>query len=188
MNGAIIQAHTIEAKKNLEETDNEILTFAILDFRERFESISTEIILPFTPSIEIPNVKITVPLRGDKKHLLDLSERNAKFTKLDRQKQKDLIDPNRHKNRILAQMKKDLHMNALPVHIECFDNSNLQGEYPVAAMVQFINTVPNKKGYRHYNIKTVVGANDYASMEEVVKRRYSRLITEEKDIPQLIIN
>jgi len=187
IDGAIVQAHTIEIKKKLEETDNEILTFAILDFRQRFESVSNEIILPFLPEIEIPDVKITVPLRGDKKHLLELSERNAKFTKLDRQKQKDLIDPNRHKNRILAQMKVDLHMAELPVHIECFDNSNIQGEYPVAAMVQFINTVPNKKGYRHYNIKTVVGANDYASMEEVVRRRYSRLIAEEKDIPQLII-
>lgn len=186
-NGAIVQAHTVEIKKKLDETDNDILTFAILDFRQRFKSVSKEIILPFLPDIDIPDVKITVPQRGDKKQLLELSERNAKFTKIDRQKQKDLIDPNRHKNRILAQMKKDLHMAELPIHIECFDNSNIQGEYPVAAMVQFINTVPNKKGYRHYNIKTVVGANDYASMEEVVKRRYSRLVTEEKSIPQLII-
>jgi len=185
--GAIVQAHTVEIKKKLDETDNDILTFAILDFRQRFKSVSKEIILPFLPDIDIPDVKITVPQRGDKKQLLELSERNAKFTKIDRQKQKDLIDPNRHKNRILAQMKKDLHMAELPIHIECFDNSNIQGEYPVAAMVQFINTVPNKKGYRHYNIKTVVGANDYASMEEVVKRRYSRLVTEEKSIPQLII-
>ncbi|MFK5854510.1 MAG: excinuclease ABC subunit UvrC [Bacteroidota bacterium] len=187
IDGAIVQAHTIEIKKKLEETDAEILTFALLDFRQRFESISKEIILPFMPEIEIPNVKITIPKRGDKKQLLDLSLRNAKHTKIDRQKQKDLIDPNRHKNRILAQMKKDLHMVELPVHIECFDNSNIQGDYAVAAMVQFLNTVPNKKGYRHYNIKTVVGANDYASMEEVVKRRYSRLIAEEKSIPQLII-
>ena len=186
-NGAIVQAHTVEIKKKLDETDNDILTFAILDFRQRFKSVSKEIILPFLPDIDIPDVKITVPQRGDKKQLLELSERNAKFTKIDRQKQKDLIDPNRHKNRILAQMKKDLHMAELPIHIECFDNSNIQGEYPVAAMVQFINTVPNKKGYRHYNIKTVVGANDYASMEEVVKRRYSRLVTEGKSIPQLII-
>ena len=187
IDGAIVQAHTIEVKKKLEETDAEILTFALLDFRQRFESISNEIILPIMLDIDIPDVKITVPQRGDKKHLLELSERNAKFTKIDRQKQKDLIDPNRHKNRILAQMKKDLHMAELPVHIECFDNSNIQGEYPVAAMVQFMNTIPNKKGYRHYNIKTVVGANDYASMEEVVNRRYSRLIAEEKSIPQLII-
>jgi len=187
IDGAIVQAHTIEVKKKLEETDAEILTFALLDFRQRFESISNEIILPIMLDIDIPDVKITVPQRGDKKHLLELSERNAKFTKIDRQKQKDLIDPNRHKNRILAQMKIDLHMAELPVHIECFDNSNIQGEYPVAAMVQFMNTIPNKKGYRHYNIKTVVGANDYASMEEVVNRRYSRLIAEEKSIPQLII-
>jgi excinuclease ABC subunit C len=108
-------------------------------------------------------------------------------TKIERQKQKDLIDPDRHKNRILAQMKVDLHMAELPVHIECFDNSNIQGEYPVAAMVQFLNTLPNKKGYRHFNIKTVEGPNDYASMEEVVRRRYSRLLAEGSKIPQLII-
>lgn len=187
IDGAILQAHTIEIKKKLEETDVEILTFALLDFRQRFESVSKEIILPFMPDIDLPDIKITIPKRGDKKRLLELSERNAKFTKIDRQKQKDLIDPNRHKNRILAQMKKDLHMAELPVNIECFDNSNIGGEYPVAAMVQFIDTIPNKKGYRHYNIKTVVGANDYASMEEVVKRRYRRLVEEEKSIPQLII-
>ena len=137
--------------------------------------------------IEIPDVSITVPQRGDKKQLLELSERNAKHTKIERQKQKDLIDPDRHKNRILAPMKKDLHMAELPVQIECFDNSNIQGDYPVAAMVQFLNTVPNKKEYRHFNIKTVEGPNDYASMEEVVTRRYSRLIEENKNLPQLII-
>lgn len=187
INGAIVQAHTIEIKKKLEETDAEILTFALLDFRQRFESVSKEIILPFSPEMEMPDVKITIPRRGDKKHLLELSARNAKHAQIERQKQKDLIDPNRHKNRILAQMKKDLHMGELPVQIECFDNSNIQGEYPVAAMVQFLNTVPNKKAYRHYNIKTVEGANDYASMEEVVKRRYGRLIAEDKNLPQLII-
>jgi excinuclease ABC subunit C len=132
-------------------------------------------------------VKITIPQRGDKKHLLELSERNAKHTKIERQKQKDLIDPDRHKKRILAQIKKDLHMSDLPVQIECFDNSNIQGDYPVAAMVQFLDGVPNKRAYRHFNIKTVEGANDYASMEEVIKRRYSRLISENKRLPQLII-
>ncbi len=187
INGAIVQAHTIEIKKRLDESDNDVLTFALLDFRKRFESVSREIILPFKIDIDIPDVKITVPQRGDKKHLLELSQRNAMHTKIDRQKQKDLIDPDRHKNRIMAQMKIDLHMAVLPVHIECFDNSNIQGEYPVAAMVQFLNTLPNKKGYRHFNIKTVEGPNDYASMEEVVRRRYSRLLAESGKIPQLIV-
>lgn len=187
VNGSIVQAHTVEIKKKLNESDNDVLTFAILDFRQRFESMSKEIILPFLPEMEIPGVKIVVPQRGDKKHLLELSERNAKHTKIERQKQKDLIDPDRHKNRVLAQMKKDLHMVDLPIQIECFDNSNIQGEYPVAAMVQFINTIPNKKAYRHFNIKTVEGPNDYASMEEVVNRRYSRLIAEKLSLPQLII-
>ncbi len=187
INGSIVQAHTVEVRKKLEESDSEVITFALIDFRNRFESISNEIILPFEPDIDIPDVKITIPMRGDKKHLLELSERNAKHSMIERQKQKDLIDPDRHKKRILAQMKKDLHMSELPTHIECFDNSNIQGDYPVAAMVQFIDTLPNKKGYRHYNIKTVEGPNDYASMEEVVGRRYSRLLKEEKPIPQLII-
>jgi len=187
VSGAIVQAHTIEVKRKLDETDAEVLTFALLDFRQRFESVSNEIILPFPLEIEIPDVKFTIPQRGDKKQLLELSERNAKHTKIERQKQKDLIDPDRHKKRILAQMKKELHMAELPVQIECFDNSNIQGEYPVAAMVQFINVVPNKKAYRHFNIKTVEGPNDYASMEEVVKRRYSRLIADNSSLPQLII-
>ncbi len=187
INGSIIQAHTVEIKKKLEETDVEVLTFALLDFRQRFDSESKEIFLPFELDIELPGVKMLVPKRGDKKHLLELSERNAKHAKIERQKQKDLIDPNRHKNRILATMQKDLHLTKPPVHIECFDNSNIQGDYPVAAMVQFIDTIPNKKAYRHYNIKTVEGPNDYASMEEVVSRRYSRLLAEESSLPQLII-
>ncbi len=187
INGAIVQSHTVEIKKKLAETDVKVLTFAILDFRQRFESESKEIILPMIPELELPGVKITVPKRGDKKQLLDLSERNAKHSKIERQKQKDLIDPDRHKKRILARMQKDLHMSVAPICIECFDNSNIQGDYPVAAMVQFIDTLPNKKAYRHFNIKTVEGANDYASMEEVVKRRYTRLIDENKELPQLII-
>lgn len=187
ISGAIVQAHTIEIKRKLDETDAEVLTFAMLDFRQRFESISKEIILPFMPEVEIPGVKITIPQRGDKKQLLELSERNAKHTKIERQKKRDLIDPDRHKKRILSQIKKDLHMGELPVQIECFDNSNIQGDYPVAAMVQFLDAVPNKKAYRHFNIKTVEGANDYASMEEVIKRRYVRLVNENKSLPQLII-
>lgn len=187
INGSIVQAHTVEIRKKLDETDVEILTFAVMDFRQRFESESKEIILPMELDIEIPDIKITVPIRGDKKHLLDLSERNAKHTLIERQKQKDLVDPDRHKKRILARMQKDLRMKEEPVHIECFDNSNFQGDYPVAAMVQFIDTVPNKKAYRHFNIKTVEGPNDFASMEEVVKRRYSRLLKEDSKLPQLII-
>ncbi len=187
INGSIIQAHTVEISKKLDESDGDILTFGLLDFRKRFNSESKEVILPFMPEFEIPEVKITVPQRGDKKHLLELSERNAKQVMIDRRKQKDLVNPDRHKRRILAQMKKDLRMKAEPSVIECFDNSNFQGSYPVAAMVQFVDTIPNKKEYRHFNIKTVEGPNDFASMEEVVKRRYSRLLTENKALPQLVI-
>lgn len=187
VNGAIVQAHTIEIKKNLLETDDELLTFALLDFRQRFESTSKEVIVPFQPEMEMPSVTYTVPQRGDKKHLLDLSERNAKQYKLDRQKQRDLVDPDRHKNRMMNQIKSDLHLPELPVQIECFDNSNFQGDYPVAAMVQFINAKPYKKGYRHFIIKTVEGPNDFASMEEVINRRYSRLVQEKKPLPQLIV-
>lgn len=187
MNGAIVQAHTVELKKKLEESDADLLSFALLDFRQRFSSDAMEILLPFDPGIEIPEVKITIPQRGDKKQLLDLSERNAKFFRAERNKQASLIDPDRHKKRVLGQLKEDLRMKELPVHIECFDNSNFQGDYPVAAMVQFVNAKPNKAGYRHFNIKTVVGPDDYASMEEIMLRRYSRLLKEEKDMPQLIV-
>ncbi len=187
VNGAIVQAHTIEIKKKLNETEDELLTFALLDFRERFESKSKEVIVPFVPEAEIPGVQFTVPQRGDKKHLLELSQRNAKQYKLDRQKQRELVDPDRHKNRILNQLKTDLRLSVLPTQIECFDNSNFQGDYPVAAMVQFINAKPNKKGYRHFIIKSVEGPNDFASMEEIILRRYGRLQEEEKPMPQLIV-
>ncbi len=187
VNGSIIQAHTVEARNLLDESETDILTHALLDFRQRFESTSKEIIMPAKPSIDMPGLKITIPVRGDKKHLLELSERNAKQIMIEKQKQRDLVDPDRHKKRILAQMKKDLRMDVEPKQIECFDNSNFQGNYPVAAMVQFIDTIPNKKGYRHYNIKTVEGPNDFASMEEVVKRRYQRLLNENSPLPQLIV-
>jgi len=186
-NGAIVQAHTIEMKKKLEETDNEMLAFALMDFRQRFESDAKEILLPFDPCIEIPDVKISIPQRGDKKQLLDLSARNAKYYQLERAKQASLVDPDRHKKRILNQLKDDLRMKELPVQIECFDNSNFQGDYPVAAMVQFVDTKPNKKAYRHYNIKTVTGPDDYASMEEIISRRYKRLLDEKQSLPQLIV-
>jgi len=187
VNGGIVQAHTVEVKPKIEESLNDILLFAVLQFRERFNSKSDEIILPFKPETELKDLKVTVPLRGDKKMLLDLSKRNAMHFKMELQKQRDLTDPDRHKKRILKTMKEDLRMPVEPEIIECFDNSNFQGDYPVAAMVQFKDAKPNKKEYRHYNIKTVEGPNDYASMEEVILRRYSRLLNENKTLPNLII-
>ena len=187
VDGAIVQAHTVELKKKLDETDVQLLEFAIADLRERMKSNSSEIIIPFDLSIKIPNVKITIPQKGDKKNLLDLSLRNAKYFKLDKEKQKELVDPDRHVNRIMEQAMKDLHLDALPDHIECFDNSNTQGTYPVAAVVVFKNARPAKNEYRHFNIKTVEGPNDFASMEEVVYRRYKRLIDEHQALPKLII-
>jgi len=187
IDGAVVQSHTIEIRKKLDESPEELLEIAITEFRQRFNSNSEEIIIPFAIDYEIPNTKITIPQRGDKKHLLDLSNRNAKYFKLDKEKQQSLIDPERNSKRILEQMRKDLRMKEVPKHIECFDNSNIQGDYPVAAMVVFKNTKPSKSEYRHYNIKTVEGANDFASMEEVIYRRYHRLIKEEKKIPQLIV-
>ncbi len=187
IDGAIVQTHTVELKKKLDETPEELLTIAIIDLRQRFNSASREIILPFALDVDLQKTIITVPQRGDKKQLLDLSERNAKFYKLEKQKQKDLVDPERHSKRILNQMMKDLRLNEIPVHIECFDNSNIQGAFPVAAMVVFKNAKADKKEYRHFNIKTVEGPNDFASMEEVIYRRYKRLLEEEKPLPQLIV-
>ncbi len=187
VDGAVIQAHTIELRKKLEESDVDLLGLGITELRQRFESNTNEIILPFKLEVEIPDCKITIPSRGDKKQLLDLSFRNAKYFRLDKQKQKDLIDPQRHSKRILNQLMVDLRLKENPMQIECFDNSNFQGAYPVAAMVSFKNAKPNKKEYRHYNIKTVVGPDDYASMEEIVFRRYSRLLNEKKPLPQLIV-
>jgi len=186
-NGAIVQAHTIEIKMKIDETDDDLLAFALMDFRQRFDSNAKEILLPFDPGIDLPDIKITIPQRGDKKQLLDLSYRNARFYQLERAKQASLVDPDRHKKRVLNQLKTDLRMHEMPVQIECFDNSNLQGEYPVAAMVQFIDAKPNKNGYRHFNIKSVTGANDFASMEEIIFRRYKRLQEEKKALPQLIV-
>ncbi len=187
IHGAIIQAHTIEIKKKLDESNEELLEFAITDFRQRFSSESKEVIIPFKINIQNPNIKYTIPKRGDKKKLLELSERNVKFYKLAQQKRKDLVDPERHSNRILNTMMKDLRLKKLPKHIECFDNSNIQGEFPVAAMVVFKNAKPLKKEYRHYNIKTVEGVDDFASMKEIVYRRYKRLLSEKKSLPELII-
>lgn len=187
LNGAIVQAHTVEVKKKLNETKEEVLALTLADFRQRFGSNATEIILPFHPGVLLEGVNFVIPQRGDKKQLLDLSHRNAIFYRMERNKQRELVDPERHSRRIMETMKKDLRMKDIPKVIECFDNSNFQGEYPVASMVQFVKGKPNKKAYRHFNIKTVEGANDFASMEEIIERRYGRLLKEEKSLPQLIV-
>jgi len=187
VNGAIVQAHSVHIKKRLNESDEEVLSHAIIDIRNRLFSQSKEVIVPIEISINLPQVQFIVPQRGDKKKLLELSERNAKFFKLDLRKKQDLIDPERHSKRILAKMKVDLRMSVEPKHIECFDNSNFQGHYAVASCVVFKNTKPSKRDYRHFNIKTVDGANDFASMEEIIERRYSRLLKEGAELPQLIV-
>ena len=184
--GSIIRSHTLEIKKKLDETDKELLELAIVEIRERFNSKSKEIYVPFKVNIG-EQIKVTVPQLGDKKHILDLSLRNAKYYRMERFKQIKITDPDRHANRIMAQMKADLRLSEEPRHIECFDNSNIQGTNPVAACVVFKNGKPSKKDYRHFNIKTVEGPDDFASMEEVVYRRYKRLLEEEQPLPQLII-
>jgi excinuclease ABC subunit C len=185
-NGSIIQSHTSEIKKKLDETDKTLLELSIIEIRQRFNSQSKEIYVPFTVEVG-DDVKVTVPKTGDKKRIVELSIRNARYFRQDRFKQLKIVDPDRHANRIMAQMKTDLRLKALPRHIECFDNSNIQGTHPVAACVVFRNGKPSKKEYRHYNIKTVVGPDDFASMEEVVFRRYKRLLAENESLPQLII-
>ena len=185
-NGSIIRSHTMEIKKKLEEQDEDLLELAIVEIRERFKSESKELYVPFKIAVS-PGLKVTVPKLGDKKRILDLSERNAKFFRQEKFNQIKIIDPDRHTNRIMAQMKKDLRLSAEPRHIECFDNSNIQGSNPVAACVVFKDGKPSKKEYRHYNIKTVTGPDDFASMEEVVFRRYKRLQEEMQPLPQLIV-
>ena len=184
--GAIISSHTLELKKKLVETDCDLLTLAIIEIRQRFNSTSKEVYVPFKIDLG-DGIKVTIPKLGDKKHILDLSIRNAKYYRMDRFKQIKITDPDRHANRIMAQMKVDLRLSGEPRHIECFDNSNIQGTNPVAACVVFKNGKPSKKEYRHFNIKTVIGPDDFASMEEVVLRRYKRLLEENEPLPQLII-
>ena len=184
--GSIIRSHTLEIKKKLAETDIEILQLAVIELRNRFQSHCKEIYVPFKIYAG-EDIKIYIPKLGDKKHILDLSIRNAKYYRMERFKQVRITDPNRHENRIMTQMKKDLRLSQEPRHIECFDNSNIQGTNPVAACVVFKNGKPSKKDYRKYNIKTVVGPDDFASMEEVVYRRYKRLLDEKEPLPQLII-
>ena len=184
--GAIIRAHTVELKKKLDEPDPELLSLAITEIRHRFKLHSDEIYVPFKVDLST-NLKVTIPKLGDKKHLLDLSLRNAKYQRLEQLKQIKITDPDRHTKRIMNQMKSDLRLDKAPTHIECFDNSNIQGTHPVAACVVFKNGKPSKKEYRHFNIKTVEGPDDFASMTEVVYRRYKRLLDEGQPLPQLII-
>ncbi len=185
-NGAIIQSHTTEIKKKLNETDKELLELSISEIRQRFNSQSKEIYVPFKVDLG-ETVKVTIPKAGDKKRIVDLSLRNAKYYRQERFKQIKITDPDKHVNRIMAQMQKDLRLKKEPRHIECFDNSNIQGTNPVAACVVFKNGKPSKKDYRHFNIKTVTGPDDFASMEEVVFRRYKRLLEEGQELPQLIV-
>lgn len=185
-NGSIIQSHTTEIKKKLDESDKHLLEVSIVELRTRFNSISPEIYVPFKVNVG-ENIKVTVPKQGDKLRVVELSLRNAKYHRQEQFKQVQIIDPDRHTKRIMAQMKKDLHLSAEPTHIECFDNSNIQGTNPVAACVVFKDGKPSKKDYRNFNIKTVEGPDDFASMEEVVFRRYKRLLDEDQPLPQLIL-
>ncbi|WP_295654348.1 excinuclease ABC subunit UvrC [uncultured Mucilaginibacter sp.] len=187
MNGTIIQTQTIEIKKRLDESDEELLTIAITEFRDRYQSRSKEIIVPFDIELDDENIKFTVPKMGEKKKLLDLSQKNVVFFKRDRMDQYEKLNPEVRSERLLTQMMKDLRMNQLPHHIECFDNSNFQGKYPVSAIVVFRDGKPSKKEYRHFNVKTVEGPNDFATMEEAVFRRYKRMLDEGNTMPQLII-
>ena len=185
--GAVVQSHSFEMKRKLEETPEELLLLAITELRQQFDHPAEEIIVPVKLDYALDEVLMTVPKRGDKQKLLDLSRRNAMQYKIDLEKQRILVDPERHQKRVLNSLKEALQLDDVPEVIECFDNSNFQGDYAVAGMVQFVNGKPNKNAYRHFNIKTVEGPDDYASMKEVVRRRYSRLIEEGKPLPNLII-
>ena len=186
-NGSIIQSYTTEIKKMLDETDEEILEEALIEIRNKFNSTSTEIFLPFHLNIEIPHVKLIVPKLGDKKRIVELSEKNAMEYRVEKLKQVQIVDPERHTNRIMAEMKKLLRLPKEPRHIEGFDNSNIQGTNPVSACVVFKDGKPSKADYRIFHVKTVEGPNDFATMEEVIYRRYSRLLDEGESLPQLIL-
>ncbi len=186
-NGSIIQSYTTEIKKMLDETDEEILEEALIEIRNKFNSTSTEIFLPFHLNIEIPHVKLIVPKLGDKKRIVELSEKNAMEYRVEKLKQVQIVDPERHTNRIMAEMKKLLRLPEEPRHIEGFDNSNIQGTNPVSACVVFKDGKPRKADYRIFHVKTVEGPNDFATMEEVIYRRYSRLLDEGEPLPQLIL-
>ncbi len=187
VNGAIIHSHNIEIVRRLDESQNEILLYAITNIRERFKSSASEIILPLKLNVEFDGVKFLVPQQGDKKKLLDLSVRNANFYRIEKLKKNDNIVEKKKENSILRKLQSDLRLKDLPTHIECFDNSNIQGKFPVASCVVFKNGLAKRNEYRHFNIKTVEGANDFASMEEIIFRRYKRLLEEKNSLPQLII-
>ena len=187
VDGAIVQGHTLVVKKKLEESEEEILLLAIVELRERYQSDAPEIVVPFLPELILRDAEWTVPQRGDKKKLLELSERNAKFFGLEKKKLATNSKLPERSDRVLEQMKKDLRLSELPRHIECFDNSNIQGAFPVSACVVFKNAKPSNKDYRIFNIKTVEGPDDFASMEEVILRRYKRMLDENQDLPQLIV-
>jgi excinuclease ABC subunit C len=187
MNGTITQTQTIELKKRLDETDEELLTIAITEFRTRYNSTSKEIIVPFKIDVDDVKLKFTVPKLGEKRKLLDLSQKNVMFFKKEKIDQYEKLNPEVRTERLLSLMMKDLRLNTLPRHIECFDNSNFQGKYPVSAIVVFKDAKPSKKDYRHFNVKTVEGPNDFATMEEAVHRRYRRMLDEGTELPQLII-
>jgi len=187
VNGAIIQSHSIEFKKKLDEPKEDILLSAIAEMRSVFQSSAKEILINEDIDVEWESADFHQPQRGDKRSLIDFSQKNLRFFMLDRQKAQEKVDPNRHASRVLKTMQKDLRLTELPTHIECFDNSNFHGSYPVAACVVFKDAKPSKQDYRHFNIKTVEGPNDFASMEEVIYRRYKRMIDENQKLPQLII-
>jgi excinuclease ABC subunit C len=185
--GAIVQAQMIEMKKRVEEKKEDLLALGIVEIRQSLSSNSKEIIIPFPIETDLKDIRLTIPRIGEKKKLLDLSEKNVKFYKLEKNKQRSLKSPVTRTTQLMEKMKMDLRLKELPVHIECFDNSNIQGDIPVAACVVFRNGKPYKKDYRHFNIKTVGGPNDFASMEEIIYRRYRRLLDENLDLPQLIV-
>lgn len=186
-NGCINQAFTFEYKMRMDETKEELLQLGIIEMRERYKSRSKEIIVPFELDMEMDGVTFTIPQRGDKKHLLELSILNVKQYKVDRLKQAEKLNPEQRSVRLLKEIQEQLHMEKMPIHIECFDNSNIQGSDAVAACVVFKKAKPSKKDYRKYIIRTVVGPDDYASMQEVVRRRYSRIIEEQGELPDLIL-
>jgi excinuclease ABC subunit C len=186
-NGAIIHGHTVEVKKKLSESRSEIIAFVLTEMRLQFDSQSKEVLVESLDELEMDGVHFFAPQRGDKKHLLDLSKRNAKFYKLEKHKQERLKNPEVHTERILQKIQKDFRLQELPIHMECFDNSNFQGTNAVSACVVFKNGKPSKKDYRHFNIKTVEGPDDFASMREAIYRRYKRMLEGGGDLPQLLI-
>ena len=187
VDGLMVQAHTIEIRKKLDETPQDLWQGVLVDFRRRYASTATEVFLPFEPEWEMPDLKITVPKGGDGKKLLELAARNIDYFILEKSRRLDLVDPDRHRKRLLAEMQQTLGMSEPPAHIECFDNSNMLGEYPVSAMTVSKDGKLSKRDYRHFLVRTVEGPDDYATMEEVIERRYSRLLRENQPLPQLLI-